>query len=136
MAASTVLLFVNVRWWHPYCDTQADGPGVWGRGFPFPYEQASLASSMKFELLVPVYLLSLTIVALPIFAIIRTVWGRGTQVRILLTGIFGLGAALVLLLTSDLGAPRLAMAFDPGEALSSYRPASTIDFRHHRACDR
>ena len=62
-AAVAVNLFVPLRWWHPYCHDQADGPGYAAIGLPLPYAEPTGASSMEYFFMPHVYLLDVLLLA-------------------------------------------------------------------------
>ncbi|WP_152569489.1 MULTISPECIES: hypothetical protein [Sphingomonas] len=135
-AAITVVAFVSIDWWHPYCDNQADGPGSMGYGFPLPYKQASTISSVQFEVHVPVYLLDTALVVLPIFALLRMMWGAAFGIRLLLSGVFVVLAAFALWLTFAVdNFSSFKTRFSDRDAITSYRPAFAVDWHQHERCD-
>ena len=131
--AITLDFFIWVKWWHPYCDSQADGPGYWASGFPFPYAEPTGVSSGEFTLLIPIYIVNLTILAIVIFGVLHFLW-QSIAVRILVGGVFGIVAAVVRWLTSMLSWPQFEMRFSSYDMLKSYRPAFVVDFNQHRNC--
>jgi len=47
-----ILIAVSpLRWWHPYCDTQADGPGYYAIGAPLPFSEPTGAISLEHTIL-------------------------------------------------------------------------------------
>jgi hypothetical protein len=74
--AITLQSLLPMHWWHPYCDAPDDGPGYEAIGFPLPYAEPSGSSSLEYVVLAPLYLLDLGILAAPIFAILRLIWGH------------------------------------------------------------
>ena len=136
--AIVIEVLLALRWWHPYCDDPADGPGFWATGFPLPYAQPTGVSSGEFLLLVPIYLLNLIVIALSIFTVavaLRRVIPPAVQA--LSVALCAGGAAFVLLGTSLLAIPTFATEFSEGyDRLIDYRPAIMVDFSQHRACDR
>jgi hypothetical protein len=62
-AAFAVLstLLLSTKWWHPYCDAQADGPGFFAWGAPLPYAEPTGASSLEFTYMPHVLALDLAL---------------------------------------------------------------------------
>jgi hypothetical protein len=93
--------FCSISWWHPYCNTQADGPGYAAFGLPFPFAQPTGISSETYSFLPHIYALNialLTAVAYPAFRVmLRSIadWSR------LIGRIFALsGLAIFAIVTS------------------------------------
>lgn len=66
--------FFSWSWWHPYCNTQEDGPGAEAYGIPFPFAEPSLISSETFYVMPHIYLLNIIIimaVVLPVVFVLR-----------------------------------------------------------------
>jgi hypothetical protein len=51
VAALVIMSAWPLRWWHPYCDTQADGPGYYAIGAPLPYSEPTGAVSLEHTIL-------------------------------------------------------------------------------------
>jgi hypothetical protein len=142
-AATLALLAITVlsfRWWHPYCDTQADGPGYYARGFPLPYEAPTGVSSGEFTWMPHVLALNLAIVGLVAFALLRLFFRRdtpGPRARIAsIVGVvlFVLLAAFNGILLSSLGRVERTSSLS-SDSYWSYRPSALALRTGHRACD-
>ena len=135
-AAIPLQALLALQWWHPYCDNPADGPGYWAFGFPLPNAEPSGVSSLQYDVLMPLYLLDLVILAVPIFPILRPIWRGFTRpARILLAVTLVGSAAFTWLGAISEPVPIFATSFGPYDSLSDYRPASSVDFYRHRSCD-
>jgi hypothetical protein len=137
-AAFAIATLLELRWWHPYCDDQADGPGFWATGFPFPHAQPTGISSLDVIVLVPVLLLNLAILAVPAFVLLRLAWRAGPRlVRLMLAAVIVGGAGVAALGFSLVAFPVFATNFSEAyDPLTAYRPAFAVDFTRHRPCDR
>lgn len=72
--AVAIALIIDAKWplywWHPYCNSQSDGPGYYAWGLPFPYAEPGGASSMEFGWMPHVYLLDLIVIAAVAYAVL------------------------------------------------------------------
>ena len=130
-----------IKWWHPYCEGQPDGPGSMAFGFPLPYAEPTGVSSMEFFYMPHVWLLNLALLAVvtyPLFAfVLRRIASRSTfllraassagLVVLLLTGVFH------LMMFSDIGHAVGSISSRYGESYWSYR-LDMLAGAGHRGC--
>jgi hypothetical protein len=139
LLASTVL---SIRWWHPYCDAQADGPGYYARGFPLPYAAPTGVSSLELTYMPHVLALDLAAVGCAAFALLWLFWRRrpaGTGTLARLGSIAGLVLFLLLAALQGMwlraaGIPQWSSTWS-ADSYWSYRPAALAVGARHRACD-
>lgn len=131
-----IQLLAEINWWHPYCDVQSGYQFInWATGFPFPYYQKTTADSGPEELLIPIYLANLALLAVPTWAVLRLFWRRAwVAVQALLAFVAMFGGLFCLAVTYALATPMMTMSFSGPDPLTSYRPALFVDFAKHRRC--
>jgi hypothetical protein len=128
-----------LRWWHPYCDHQADGPGYFAWGFPLPWSEPTGVSSLEFTWQPLALVLDLVLVWIPLFLLFRWLIGRlfrGKAVRLRLAAVMGGVLFLVMvawiglwLAQSGIASWRLG-----AEGYFSYRPYPLAAAHGHHAC--
>ena len=144
-AATVALLSITVpgiKWWHPYCDAQSDGPGYYAWGMPLPYAAPTGVSSGEFTYMPHVLALDLAIVGPIAFVLLRSFFRRDTPgpgPRAGIGSTFGLAAFLLLaavhgMLFSSLGMPERTSSLS-SDRYWSYRPAALALRAGHKACD-
>lgn len=131
--ALAIVAAFQVAWWHPYCDTQADGPGYYGRGFPLPFVAPSGAASLTYIFMPHVLLLNLALLSGALFLVVRRL-GRGLQVAVVV--VFGLAAIAFAAPQILVGDYRPVLTLGGGyDSGLSYRPAWLMERSGHQACD-
>ena len=135
--APVIQLVAEIDWWHPHCDVQSGYDFMnWATGFPFPYYQRTTADSGPEELLIPIYLANLVLLAVPTWAILRLLWQRAwVAVQALLAFVAMFGCLFALLATFVLATPMMTTSFSGPDPLQSYRPAVFMNFAKHRRCN-
>jgi len=140
-AALICSLFLNITWWHPYCDHQSDGPGSFAFGFPLPYGAPTGVSSMEFFYMPHVLLLNLVFFAAVTYPLSRAYFRRAAagsrRLRIASsTGLllFALVGAFEALFFSDVGQPIGSISSVYYESYWSYRPYVLMAASVHKEC--
>ena len=141
LTALTCDMFISIKWWHPYCDSQADGPGYFASGFPFPYAELTGASSMDFVYMPQVWAINLVIFAVIAFAIYRmTFRSSHSRPTIIARGASLVAAVLILLMSGltamyvrDLG--HAVRSIGASDSYWSYRPNAFAAAHGHKECE-
>ena len=142
-AAWWIEKFVTLEWSYPYCSVLDDGPAGAVFGFPFPFVQASVVTSVT-EFFIPwLYVINLAVMAAAIFLALRPVASRlaASNLRALkfISGI----AAVVLLVTaialeamvlSIMDVWRPTSSFGGAPRYSELRPVGVRVFRRQSEC--
>lgn len=125
---------VPLKWWHPYCDTQDDGPGWWGRGFILPFLEPTGVSSGELLFQLPVFAMNIVILAIPLTLLIALA-GRAWPpiLRLILSAALIMGLVISVLQLTIAMVPTMRVS-EGNDSLLSYRPAFLVDFAQHRAC--
>jgi hypothetical protein len=137
---STVLL--STKWWHPYCDAQADGPGFFAWGAPLPYAEPTGVSSLEFTWMPHVLALDLALMGCAAFVLLRIFFPRGTPMSRPVSRISSTAALAAFLVLAALHGTWLATAGIPrwstrwsSDHYSAYRPNAFAAAAGHRSCD-
>ena len=75
-AAWWIEKLVTLEWSYPYCSVRDDGPAGAVRGFPLPYEQASIVSSATGFFIPWLYVVNLAALAGVIYLLLRPLASR------------------------------------------------------------
>lgn len=75
-AAWWIEKLVTIEWSYPYCGILDSGPAAAVRGFPFPYQQASVVTSVTDFFLPWLYVVNLAAITVGIFLLLRTLASR------------------------------------------------------------
>ena len=96
-AAWWIETLVTVEWSYPYCGVLDDGPAGAVRGFPLPYEQASIVTSATDYFIPWLYVVNLAAITAGVFLLLRFVSSRlGASYPRLRKLIVGTAGALLL----------------------------------------
>ena len=142
-AAWWIEKFVTVEWSYPYCSVLDDGPAGAVFGFPLPFAQASIVTSVT-EFFIPwLYVINLAVVAAVIFFGLRPVASRlaASNLRVLKL-IAGVAAVLLLVTAIALEAMVLTImdvwrptsSFGGAPPYSELRPVGIRVFRRQSEC--
>jgi hypothetical protein len=130
-----------VRWWHPYCDRQEDGPGYFAWGFPLPWGEPTGVSSLEFTwqplaLALDVLLMGAAFHLVFRWAMPRLYARRPARLRMVAL----LGGLMLLVMSAWFGLwlsqAGIASATLGAEGYRSYRPYRLAAAQGHRACAR
>lgn len=113
---------VTVEWSYPYCGVIDDGPTAAIRGFPFPYEQASIVTSATDFFIPWLYVVNLAVIAGGVLLLLRPLASRleawNPRYRKLIVG-----SAAALLLVSAIAFEMFALS------IGVWRPTSSFEGR-------
>jgi len=142
-AAWWIEKLLTVEWSYPYCGVRDSGPAAAVRGFPFPYEQASIVTSATDFFIPWLYVVNLAVIAGAIFLLLRPLMSRlWVSTRPLPKLIVHTAAALLLLSAFasegwllSIGVWRPASSlFSAEPRYSELRPVALRIFEHPRDC--
>lgn len=132
-------MLITLEWASPLC-TRAyqswNGPIPGAYGAPFPYVRLSMATSLEYDVMVPVYLINITLLSLAAYPLVRWLVGR-LKCQSLRTRLGGVGAGLcglviawrlLLLVVLGIWVPTASIAFGGGEEYTEFRPVGIATF--------
>jgi hypothetical protein len=109
-AAWWIEKLVTLEWSYPYCNVLDDGPAGAVRGFPFPYQQASIVTSATDFFIPWLYVVNLAVIAGVVLLLLRPLVSRlGASKPRLRKFIVGTAAALLLVTAISFEASVLSM---------------------------
>jgi hypothetical protein len=141
-AAWWIEKLVTVEWSYPYCSVLDDGPAGAVRGFPLPYQQASIVTSATDFFIPWLYVVNLAAIACGLFLLLRSVTSRlgasSPRLRKLIVG----AAAALLLVTAvasevtvlSAGVWRPISSFSDAPRYSDLRPVAVRVLEYPRDC--
>lgn len=141
-AAWWIEKLVAVEWSYPYCSVLDDGPAGAVRGFPLPYEQASIVTSATSFFIPWLYVVNLAAIAGGIFLLLRPAASRlGASYPRLRKLIVGTAGVLLLVTAVTLEVMVLSMgvrhpisSFSDSPRYSELRPVVVRVLEHRRDC--
>lgn len=89
--------FFPIKWWHPYCNSQFDGPGYWAYGVPLPYIEVTGVSSLESFFMPHAYVANIAILVLVLSPVTAQICRRLPGRRY---AFLAVGALLAVALTS------------------------------------
>ncbi len=141
-AAWWIEKLVTLEWSYPYCSVLDDGPAGAVRGFPFPYEQASIVTSATSFFIPWLYVINLAVISGGLFLLLRPVATRLEASRPRLTRIIAGVAGAFLLVTAivfeasalSMGFWRPTSSFSGAPPYRELRPVALRVMGHQRDC--
>jgi hypothetical protein len=141
-AAWWIEKLVTLEWSYPYCSVLDDGPAGAVRGFPLPYQQASIVTSATDFFIPWLYVFNLAAIAGGVFLLLRPLASRleasNSRRRKFIVGT----AAALLLVTAinfevfvlSIGAWRPISSFSEAPRYSELRPVAVRVLGRPRDC--
>jgi hypothetical protein len=141
-AAWWIEKLVTLEWSYPYCSVLDDGPAGAVRGFPFPYQQASIVTSATDFFIPWLYVVNLAAIAGGVFLLLRPLASRlGASHPLLCKFIVGIPGVLLLVtaisfevMVLSMGVWRPTSSFDGSPRYSELRPVTVRVLEHPRDC--
>ena len=141
-AAWWVEKLVTVEWSYPYCSVLDDGPAGAVRGFPFPYQQASVITSVTDFFIPWLYVINLAAIAVGVFLLLRPLASRLAATHPRLGKLIVSAAAALLLVTAVsfeaavlwMGVWRPISSFSGSPNYSELRPVAVRVLGRPRDC--
>ena len=134
--------FVTLEWSYPYCSVLDSGPAGAVRGFPFPYEQASIVTSATSFFIPWLYVVNLAVIAGGLFFLLRPVASRLGALKPRLTRLVLGAIGAVLLATAvifeaavlSMGVWRPTSSFGGAPNFTELRPVRVRVLSRPRDC--
>jgi hypothetical protein len=132
-----------LRWWHPYCNSQADGPAYAAYGFPLPYMELTGISSVEYLFMPHIYILNVAVMALVSYSVgrrlsyeiaNRTVVGT-YSLLICGTLVLGILIAFEVWIMPKVYIPTQSIANTNYDSYLSYRPWPLARLMGNRPCE-
>jgi hypothetical protein len=140
-AAIAVNLLIRIRWWHPYCRTQADGPGYYAIGIPLPYAEPTGASSMEYFLMPHLYVLDTVVLAGAMSLLVLKLLPSTDALRSRTGHAVAIAGSIALLLVGGWQAMIFTTGWWPVTSIATkpdryfdYRPTFVVDRTRDRQC--
>lgn len=131
-AAWWIEKLVTLEWSYPYCSVLDDGPAGAVLGFPFPYRQASVVTSVTDFFIPWLYVVNLTVIACGILLLLRPLAFRLEASNLRRSKFIVVPAAALLLVTAvafevfvlSIGVWRPTSSFSGAPPYSDLRPVA------------
>ena len=141
-AAWWIEKLVTIEWAYPYCSVLDSGEAAAVLGFPLPYQQASIVTSVTYFFIPWLYVLNLALIAGCVFLMLRIVGSRLGPSKSRLRKLVVPTAAVVLVVTA-VGFEALVLSMGVWRPISSFsgspnyvdlRPVAVRGLKHPRNC--
>ena len=134
MCALLIERSITLRWWHPECSSGDAAP--YATGFPLPYSQWTMASSLEYFVSVPALIADILILSVPLFFLFKWIGGLNAtatprMIAIALLGLLSVFVAHQLYITSH---PVVTLA-GHGEKFIQYRPRFFEPAKANATCE-
>lgn len=132
---------IPVKWWHPYCNNQSDGPGYFAEGFPLPFKEFGGVSSLEYVFLPRVYGFDLLLMWGALLPLTIITFRRiGTNSRVGASLLIGAVSIVTLIILTDVWLISIH-GLIPSDSISgsdsyfSHRPWTLVRMQGYRTCD-
>jgi hypothetical protein len=141
-AAWWIESLITLEWTYPYCSVLDDGPAGAVRGFPFPYEQASIVASATAFIIPWLYAINLAVIAGGVFLLLRPLLNRlDVSIPRLYKPLVGTAAVLLLgtavlleMFALSTGIRHSISSFSESPRYRDLRPVAVRAFGRPRDC--
>ena len=141
-AAWWIEKLVTLEWSYPYCSVRDDGPAGAVRGFPLPYQQASIVTSATDFFIPWLYVVNLAVIAGSVLLLLRPLASRLKASNPRYRKFIGVPVAVFLFATAvafevfvlSIGVWRPTSSFTSAPRYSEFRPVALRVLERPRDC--